>query len=143
MKRILLAYALFSLLACQNRNTREGSSAAGNPEEEAKFEIHKEFHNFGTLQDGEIVSYSFWFKNSGEAPLLVTGTDTDCGCIQVSVPEKMTMPGDSAYVEVVYNSAGDVGKVLKTVTVFGNTEKKKVQFHIVANVKNKWIEFNN
>ena len=53
------------------------------------------------------------------------------------------MPGDSAYVEVVYNSAGDVGKVLKTVTVFGNTEKKKVQFHIVANVKNKWIEFNN
>lgn len=109
----------------------------------AKFEIKEEFHNFGTLQDGEIVSYAFWYKNTGNTALKISGSETDCGCIQIAVPEVDLMQGDSAYVEVMYNSAGDVGRIIKTVTLFANVEKKKIQFHIAADVKNKWIELNN
>ena len=107
------------------------------------FEIRKEFHNFGTLHDGEIVSYPFWFKNKGGAPLKIASAETDCGCIKLSVPEHEIMPNDSAYIEVIFNSAGEVGKTLKTVTVFANIEKKKIQIHILADVKSKWIELNN
>lgn len=143
MEKVFLILPLIFLLACTNQKKQKNIPMPEKTGTLAMFEIRKEFHNFGTLQDGEIVSYPFWFRNPGEAPLRITGTDTDCGCIQLSVPEHEIMPGDSAYIEVSYNSAGDVGKILKTVTVFANIEKEKVQFHITADVKSKWIKLNN
>ncbi|HBL77878.1 MAG: hypothetical protein A2W90_01775 [Bacteroidetes bacterium GWF2_42_66] len=143
MGKLFLILAFAFLLACNNHEKRQNISVPEKTGAWAMFEIRKEFHNFGTLHDGEIVSYPFWFKNPGEAPLKITGTDTDCGCIQLSVPEYGIAPGDSAYIEVTYNSAGDVGKVIKTITVFANIKEKKIQFHIAADVKNKWIELNN
>lgn len=138
-----LILAMLFLPACNPTGKQQNSQATGKTESPAMFEIRKEFHNFGTLHDGEIVSYPFWFTNPGGAPLKITSAETDCGCLRLSVPEYTIMPGDSAYIEVTFNSAGEVGKTLKTVTVFANIEKKKVQFHIVADVKSKWIELNN
>ncbi len=140
MEKLFLILAFIFLLACTNQKKQKDVSASEKTGAMAMFEIRKEFHNFGTVHDGEIVSYPLWFRNPGKAPLQITGTDTDCGCIQLSVPEHEIMPGDSAYIEVSYNSAGDVGKIIKTITIFANIEKKKIQFHIAADVKSKWIE---
>ena len=140
MRRFFIILIMFAGLACQNQQEKKNTSDAKKAGALAKFEIKEEFHNFGTLQDGEIASYAFWYKNTGEAALKISGSETDCGCIQLSVPEEALMTGDSAYVEVMYNSAGEVGKTIKTVTLFANVETKKVQFHIAADVKNKWIE---
>lgn len=109
----------------------------------AKFAIHKDFHNFGTLQDGEIVSFSFWLKSTGETQLRITDVETDCGCLEVHFPEQGILPGDSAAVEVVYSSGGDIGKQLKTVSLFTNAEKEQVDLHIAANVNSDWIDLNN
>ncbi|MDX9880630.1 MAG: DUF1573 domain-containing protein [Prolixibacteraceae bacterium] len=143
MEKSFLTWTMLLLLACSQAGSRKNNPVSEKTGTGAMFEIRKEFHNFGTLHDGEIVSYPFWFKNQGETPLKITGAETDCGCLQLSVPKHEIMPGDSAYIEVTFNSAGEVGKTLKTVTVFANIEKKKMQFHIAADVKNKWIELNN
>lgn len=143
MKKVFQIAPVLFLFACVHTNNGQNTSTPIENGRWAKFEIQKEFHNFGLLKDGELVSYPFWFKNSGDAPLKISGTEVDCGCVQVSAPENAIMPGDSAYVEVIYNSAGEVGKQLKTVTVFANTLKKKIEFHIAADVKNEWIELNN
>jgi len=140
MKMFLYISFFIVFVSCQTENRKQSVSEAGKAAPEGQFVVRKEFHNFGELKEGESVAYSFWFKNGGEAALKISGSETDCGCIQVSVPDEAVMPGDSAYVEVVYNSAGDVGKVLKTITLFANTKKKKIQFHIIADVKSEWIE---
>lgn len=137
---ILVIVVAFS---CSQAKKQAPSSEKEKVEGLAKFVNQEEFHNFGDLQDGEVVSYSFWFKNQGDATLKITGSETDCGCIQLTVPEKDIMPGDSAYIDVMYNSAGDVGQVLKTVTLFTNADKKEIKLYIQANVKNKWIDLNN
>lgn len=143
MRKFFFILIFFVGIACHFKQEQHSSFVSEKPGAIAKFEIKEEFHNFGTLQDGEIVSFPFWFKNQGEATLKISGSETDCGCIELSISEKAVLPGDSAYVEVIYNSAGDVGKILKTVTLFANVEKKEIQFHIAADVKNKWIELNN
>ena len=60
-----------------NDNTAESSSEKlGMPE----FNFEKELHDFGQLVDGEKVSYSFKFSNSGDAPLIISNAKGSCGC---------------------------------------------------------------
>lgn len=132
------------LLGCQSASRPE-TEKHDTPELKgvAKFAIHKDFHNFGILQDGEIVSFSFWIKSTGETQLRITNVETDCGCLEVHFSEQGILPGDSAAVEVVYSSAGDIGKQLKTVSLFTNAEKEQIDLHVAANVNSDWIDLTN
>lgn len=104
-----------------------------------QFEFQEEFYNFGKLKAGEQVSFTFQFENIGEAPLLISGFETDCGCITVNLPGQSISKGQTGLVEVFFNSAGEVGKSLKTVTLHANTKEKEKQLRITANVENELI----
>ena len=123
-------------LACVNNK----SNSADSPKEEgiAKFEILQDFHNFGDLKAGETVAFSFEIKNTGNTGLLIKKLETDCGCIDVEYPKEKINPDDSAYIEVIFNSAGEVGRVYKTITVFTNAEEEG-SLAISATVKNELI----
>jgi len=41
-------------------------------------------HDFGTINEGDVVEYTYKFKNTGEAPLIIQGAQGSCGC---TVPE--------------------------------------------------------
>lgn len=145
MKKTATFFLGLFLVACQHQSGKQDvkKQEEQSPKGPAKFAIHKDFHNFGTLHEGEIVSFSFWLKSTGESDLRVLKTETDCRCLQVEFPEKGIMPGDSAYFEVIYHSAGDIGKQLKTVRMFTNAEKEIAELHVAANVLSEWIDLNN
>lgn len=105
----------------------------------AKFDFSEEIHNFGSLKAGEIVSFTFIFKNSGTKTLVISNVDSGCGCTEVHIPKKEIAPGEEGEIEVVYNSAGEVGKQLKTITLFSNADKPEMQLFIKANVTNDVI----
>ena len=130
------------MYSCQNRQTKQASEQSEVNGEFAKLEFQEEFYNFGKLKAGEIATYAFQFKNIGTVPLVISKADTDCGCVQVVFPEKPVAIGASAYLDVTFNSSGEVGKQLKTITIVANTEKP-MQFYITADVKNEWINLNN
>ncbi len=85
-------------------------------------EIIDSVYNFGSVTDGEKVTYNFRFKNSGKNPLVVTNTSASCGCTVPEKPEKPVLPGETAFIKVVFNSKGKVGHNDKTVTVTANTD---------------------
>ncbi len=114
-------------------NKSDGSGAA-------KFAFSEEIHNFGSLKAGEVVSFTFVFKNSGTKTLTITHVDSGCGCTEVNIPEKNIGPGKEGQIEVIYNSAGEVGKELKTITLFSNADQSKKQIFIRANVTNEVIK---
>jgi len=108
----------------------------------AKLVFSEEIHNFGALKAGEIVSFTFIFKNEGTQTLIITDVDSGCGCTEVKIPQKSIEPGHEGQIEVIYNSAGEVGKQLKIITLFSNADQQKKIFYIKATITNELIEIN-
>ncbi len=61
---------------------------------------------------------SFIFKNTGNAPLIITNVQSTCGCTVPSKPTEPILPGKTGKIDIKYNMA--TGPIRKTVTVESN-----------------------
>jgi hypothetical protein len=138
---VSVLFVLLILIASCNSGTKR--TVPTNKSDEsgvAKFVFSEEIHNFGSLKAGEIVSFTFIFRNKGTKTLTITEVDSGCGCMEVKIPDKTIEPGQEGQIEVIYNSAGEVGKQLKTITITSDAEQTQKQLFIRANVTNEVIE---
>ncbi|RTY95293.1 DUF1573 domain-containing protein [Flavobacterium sp. GT3R68] len=94
-------------------------------------------HDFGMINSGDKVEYSFNFKNTGEADLIITRAVGSCGCTIPEYPKEAIKPGESAKMKVSFNSAGKHGQQQKTVTIITNTEKGTESLTIKASINEK------
>jgi hypothetical protein len=115
-----------------NPNTADGK---GDNSKLPVFKFEQETHDFGNIVEGEKVSYSFKFKNVGGAEMVITSATGSCGCTIPSFPKKPIMPGESATIDVTFNSEGKKGFVNKTVTVMANTQPATKVLTIKAMIK--------
>ena len=117
-----------------NDNTSESSSEkSGMPE----FNFEKELHDFGQLVDGEKVSYSFKFTNSGDAPLIISNAKGSCGCTVPNWSRDPIAPGESGSIDVTFNSSGRSGKQNKAITLTANTNPNRKVINITSEVTSK------
>ena len=100
----------------------------------AKVEFDKEFHDFGTIKEGEIVVTEFIVKNVGDSDLLIHEAKGSCGCTVPKPPKEPIKPGASAPIKVSFDSKGKPGSQEKTVTLTTNTQNGHEMFKIKANV---------
>ncbi len=83
-----------------------------------------EFLNDTTIDYGTVSKESdsgvrtFEFKNTGNAPLIITNVQSTCGCTVPSKPTEPIMPGKTGKIDVKYNMAP--GPIRKTITVESN-----------------------
>jgi len=84
-----------------------------------------EFKNNDTTIDYGTVSKesdngvrSFEFKNTGDAPLIITNVQSTCGCTIPTKPTEPIMPGKTGKIDVKYNM--NPGPIRKTITVESN-----------------------
>ena len=85
------------------------------------FSFKTEAHDFGKINEGEKVSYSFEFTNSGNADLLITSATGSCGCTVPEYSKDPIPPGKSGIIHVTFDSSGKEGHQNKTVTIVANT----------------------
>jgi hypothetical protein len=83
--------------------------------------FEKQEHDFGTIKQGDKVTYEFKFKNTGQADLLISDAKGSCGCTVPEIPEKPLSPGETGFIKVQFNSEGRAGIQEKQVTVITNT----------------------
>ena len=114
------------------------AAAAERDEKSSKFpvlEFENKEHDFGEIEAKTKVETVFKYKNSGDAPLVITDIKSSCGC---TVPQDWSreplLPGDSGQFTVKFNGSGS-NKITKTITVTANTEKGKETVKIMAFVK--------
>jgi len=138
MKHLLFILILLGTAGCQGTSNKTARQTRKKPGT-VKFVFQEEFHNFGPLQAGEVVVYSFAVKNEGTAGLKMENAKTDCGCITVDYPNETIQPGKTGYVDVEFNSAGETGNVYKEIVITTNAEKKEIKLAIAAQVKNELI----
>ena len=99
-----------------------------------KFTFDQEEHNFGQIRDGDIVSHTFRFTNSGEAPLIISKATAACGCTVPQWPKQPIPVGGSGEIQVKFDSSNKPGMQNKVVTITANTESKVKKLLIRAQV---------
>jgi hypothetical protein len=91
-------------------------------------------HDFGTIAEGQKVSWTYRFTNNGEAPLIIQSAQPTCGCT-VSDYSKDPIPvGGSGFVTAEFDSKGKTGVQNKSVTVTANTWPKTTTLRFKAMV---------
>lgn len=157
IKKVVLAAVIGSFLflgACKKKeeantevqNSSTSSSASiGIPEQEKRIipadgkypvmTFEKTEHDFGTISAGSKVNYSFQFKNTGEADLIITRAIGSCGCTIPEYPKTPIKVGESAKIDVSFNSAGKHGNQQKSVTISTNSKAGVESLLIKASIK--------
>jgi len=100
-------------------------------------EFETKEHDFGKINAGDKVAYTFNFKNTGEADLIISNAVGSCGCTVPEYPKEAVKPGESGKMKVSFNSAGKSGQQQKTVTVTANTAAGKETVTIKASITPK------
>ena len=91
-------------------------------------------HDFGTIDEGDVVVHTFEFVNSGTEPLILDKCKGSCGCTVPECPKDPILPGKSGKIEVKFNSKGKKNKQTKKVTVTANTDPSQTILTINAQV---------
>ena len=97
--------------------------------------FEKEVHDFGEIVEGEKVSYSFKFTNTGKSDLIVSNASASCGCTVPHYPTDPIAPGEEGTIDVVFDSKNRPGKVDKKVTIIANTVPNTKVIKITGRVK--------
>ncbi|MEZ5197677.1 MAG: DUF1573 domain-containing protein [Bacteroidales bacterium] len=114
-----------------NPNTANGES---NMNDLPVIEFEKDFHDFGKVVQGEIVTYGFKFKNTGKSDLIISQVNTTCGCTVPEFPKTPIKPGEEKYVKVKFDSGGRKGVQNKSATVVTNCQPSSSVIRIRAQV---------
>lgn len=91
---------------------------------QAKLTIDSTLHDFGTMKEGEKVTYKFVVKNTGTTPLYIINVTQPCGCTIPSFSQEPIEPGKTAEITVQYDSEGHPGIFAKQLQIQSNDPEK-------------------
>ena len=84
--------------------------------------FQENFHDFGTIRQGEKRSHTFKFTNTGDAYLLIEFASGSCGCTVPQWPQKPIGPGESGEILVEFDSKDKFGEQNQEVNIIANTD---------------------
>lgn len=131
------------MFACDNGNDKHLSgnlvtnpkSAEKPSDKTAVIHFDKTEFDFGKILQGEVVTYTFHFTNTGTAPLIITSVDKSCGCTASDFPREPIQPGGTGDIKITYDSKGHHGFQSKALVVNSNTIPSQTTLRIKAEVR--------
>ncbi len=131
MKNLIYLFVLFAIASCNKKpaNNKLSPELINNPASasgESKtnlpvFEWAETRYDFGDVKEGEQVTHTFTFKNSGNADLIIASVSPSCGCTVPVWSKEPVKPGNEGKIDITFNTAGKSGQESKTVAVLANT----------------------
>lgn len=157
IKKIVFLYAIGTFVLASSCKKQEAADETATPNQEQAatqiyvpekatppadgkypvMEFENKEHDFGTISEGDKVFYTFKFKNTGEADLIIANAVGSCGCTVPEYPKQAVKPGESGEMKVSFNSAGKSGQQQKTVTITANTTSGTETLTIKASITPK------
>ncbi len=151
---ILAALVVGFMASCQNSNNDVREAARQNIESSAgqsavqptaqagevptgpttEMTFEETTFDFGTITEGEKVSHTYSFKNTGSEPLILSDAKGSCGCTVPKWPREPIAPGASADIVVEFNSKNKRGKKNQKVTITANTNPPQSFIYLTGEV---------
>jgi hypothetical protein len=94
-------------------------------------------HEFGIVNEGEVVKHAFKFTNTGKEPLLISNCKGSCGCTVPTWPHEPIPPGGTGEIKVEFNTKGKPGNQSKRITVTANTVPTETYIEVSGEVRGK------
>lgn len=88
-------------------------------------DFENEIYDFGKVNEGESVKYTFKFKNNGTETLIIENVKSTCGCTLTGEYNKEVQPGASGEIPVELMTDGYPGEMSKIIKVLTNIPEKK------------------
>jgi len=147
-QRFLITFCLVftvSLISCnfENRQSESQSNSASKITEDAQKTGEKDpwfkstQHDFGEIKYGEEVGARFGFENRGDGHLIIDRVSTSCGCTVAEYTEKPVAPGETGFIEVIFDTRGKSGAQIQKARVYFKDMNKPVRLSVVAQVVKK------
>ena len=146
MKRFIISVVvILGLLSCESKENKLSTSLVNNPitadginkgANTPAIQFEKTEHDFGKILQGEQVSYTFKFKNVGNAPLIITSIEKTCGCTSPEYSSQPIKPGENGKITITYDSKGHKGFQNKRLIIKANTNPSETILRIKAQVEN-------
>lgn len=143
-KLAIVLSLILAINACKSNKTNEintpgsdSSQTSANPVDSSLFaaiQFTESEFSFGDATQGQVLTHTFTFTNTGKNSLLIQNAVASCGCTVPQWPKEAIAPGDTGKIMVEFNSKNMVGQVKKTVTVTANTLPPTTQVSFTANI---------
>ena len=92
-------------------------------------------HDFGNINEGDIVTTTFSFTNTGKSDLIIVDARGSCGCTVPQYPKNVPIaPGATGEIQVSFDSDNKPSLQQKAVTISANTESGREMLRIKAMV---------
>lgn len=110
-------------------------------ENRPQIEISPQSFDFGEIQYGQTVEYSFMVKNTGSEMLEIKRLATSCGCTTAKITKEQIDPGEETELRVTYDSgamSGPHGKGDQERIIYiksSDPVNPQIEVMIYANVK--------
>lgn len=141
---VIIIFIIFSVSCKDSKEPVTGSgynihnpaSASGSKSSKTvpEIEFRETEFNLGTLIQGEQVSHSFRFTNTGGSNLVISKVDAPCGCTSPTWTREPIQPGGTGFIEVVFDSRNRSGEQIQSVRVYSNTQPNYTDLVIRCNV---------
>ena len=89
-----------------------------------EFKFKKESIDYGKVVQGSDGNRVFEFTNIGSEPIVIKRVASTCGCAVPKKPTKPVLPGETASIEVSYNT-NKVGRFSKAITILSNAKNER------------------
>jgi hypothetical protein len=101
---------------------------------QAKISWKDTLANLGTIKEGDDVTYTFTFKNTGSADLQIRQAIPSCGCTIAAIPGEPIHPGQQGHIVVHFHSAGQAGEQTKQITIVSNAHPERQFLYLKARI---------
>jgi len=113
-----------------------------------KLILSEEEWDFGQVLPDAKPEHIFTVTNGGEEDLVIERINVSCGCIKTSITATRIPPGESAELEVIYDTAGYRGKDQRHVRIYSNdpaisTRRIDLFVEIIEEFKVPYLDSNN
>lgn len=87
-------------------------------------------YDFGTIDEGDIVDYTFTFTNTGKTPLVINKATATCGCTVPKWPKEPIPAGAKGEIEVKFDSKNKPQQQTKYININANTKPEVTRLTI-------------
>jgi hypothetical protein len=131
MKKILIMSMLILGMNMLSANAGEKPKKTLAPQ--IKFETLTQ--DLGKIEKGKPKEITYEFKNTGNAPLIISRVQPGCGCTTQSFTQNPIKPGKKGIITLTYNAASE-GQFSKSATVFTNCGQETITLSFKGEVIN-------
>lgn len=141
MRTLLILLALITLASCGGR----GNAPATAPEKAINTPLQTVINvtdtlagdtlRLGRMHSGEVVAMGIGVHNNTDKPIVITHTETTCGCTDIDYPSQPIGVGDTVRIEVRFDSQGFFGWQFKRVRLYTSAEVLPLTIYVEAEVE--------